>query len=87
MLHISNRYIRLLPIVTRIAAAEGLEIRAQTHRPSSSVGTPSQWVVLARREADLGAMAQDERWGRPAVDPSAALWTDSFSNILDALKR
>ncbi len=86
MLHISNRYLRLLPIIARIAAAGGLEIRAQTHRPPPGEGWPSQWVVLARREADLGPLARDERWQRPVVDPTAPLWTDSFSNILDALK-
>jgi hypothetical protein len=86
LMHVSNRYLDLAPILARIAEELGLQLRMQQFRVKNANVTFSDWVVLARSEADLGSLAGDPRWRR--LDPgSAPLWTDSFSNILDVLKR
>jgi spermidine synthase len=86
LMHVSNRYLDLAPILARIAEELGLHLRMQQFRVKNANVTFSDWVVLARSEADLGSLAGDPRWRR--LDPgSAPLWTDSFSNILDVLKR
>ncbi len=46
---------------------------------------PSNWIVLARSEGDLGGLAVDPRWRRPQPLKKIAPWTDSYSNILDVL--
>jgi hypothetical protein len=45
----------------------------------------SQWVVLASRSADLGAIADNENWRPLLADPSVGLWTDDYSNLLAIL--
>ncbi|HEY7764544.1 MAG TPA: fused MFS/spermidine synthase [Aestuariivirgaceae bacterium] len=87
LMHISNRYLELAPILARIADDLGLEFRLQRYRMATAALTQSDWVVLARAPNDLGEMADDPRWQRAAALPAAPLWTDSFSNILDVLKR
>ena len=47
---------------------------------------PSEWMVMARDRADLGALGSDPRWKPPVVSESTPLWTDDFSNILSVLR-
>jgi len=46
---------------------------------------PSSWVVVARRESDLGGLTKDPRWRRLRPRNKSAPWTDSYSNILEVL--
>ena len=87
LLHVSNRYLDLAPVLARIAQDLKLEFRMQQFRVKGPNIPFSDWVVLARSAADLGPMAEDPRWQRSKPGISAPLWTDSFSNILDVLKR
>ena len=86
LLHVSNRYLDLAPVLARIAEDMQLEFRMQQYRMKALNVTYSDWVVLARSRDDLGVMAADARWQQSKVGVSAPLWTDSFSNILDVLK-
>jgi hypothetical protein len=53
--HISNRYINLEPVVSRLAKECGLVCRLFSDENESPPGkTRSSWVVLARSEEDLG---------------------------------
>jgi hypothetical protein len=46
---------------------------------------PSVWVLMARDERDVGSIAQSgPRWARLGGGP-VPLWTDDYSNILNAL--
>lgn len=47
----------------------------------------SRWLVLARREADLGALATDPRWRPLRRDPAVRLWTDDYSDVVSVLRR
>lgn len=86
VMHVSNRYLRLEPIVGRLAQEAGLLCLAQRDDVSEedrALGKESShWAVLARRPADLQKLADDKRWHRPEVGPRVPLWTDDFSNIL-----
>jgi hypothetical protein len=88
VMHISNRHLRLAPVVARLAASEGLIALQQIDviGPTSPEGkSSSHWIVMARSKADLGALADDNRWS-PLVPPDGApVWTDDFSNILSVL--
>jgi hypothetical protein len=87
-MHISNRHLRLAPIVARLAASENLIAveQAETSRagwPEAKSG--SHWIAMARTPAALGSLVNDARWTPLAASPSAPLWTDDFSNILSVL--
>ncbi|MFO0849328.1 MAG: fused MFS/spermidine synthase [Gemmataceae bacterium] len=54
-IHISNRYIGLEPVVSRLAKECGLVCRLFSDERESEPGkTRSSWVALAKSEADLG---------------------------------
>jgi spermidine synthase len=89
LLNISNRHLVLEPVVGAIARAAGLVART---RSDANVGAAerlagkveSQWVVMARRAEDLGALLDDPLWKAPAAPPELAPWTDDFASLLTA---
>jgi hypothetical protein len=86
VLHLSNRYLDLEPVVARLGEAAGLTslIRvntAITERESACGADPSIWAALASRPSTLGALGQNRRWRPLRVQTGVALWTDNFSNI------
>jgi hypothetical protein len=82
--HISNRYLNLEPLLSGLSKRAGLAAFIRRDQERSLVGKyPSVWVVMARKDADLGPIASDSRWSRVQGD---IVWTDDFSNILSLLK-
>jgi spermidine synthase len=89
VLNISNRHLDLEPVVGAIARAAGLVART---RSDNEVGAAerlagkveSQWVVMARRAEDLGALLEEPLWRAPAAPPGLAPWTDNFASLLTA---
>ncbi len=88
-LHISNRNLDLGPVVATLVADAGLVGRSQTQVPpleaQRSYRNAATWVVVARSEKDLGALAADPRWRR-MTPGTAPPWTDDFSNLVGALR-
>jgi len=88
--HISNRHLSLGPIVQRLAIAHGLVAVEQLQPVSQSDAdagkSPSDWVVMARTEADLGSLASDRRWHKPSASSDTPFWTDDFSNIVSVMR-
>ena len=83
--HVSNSYLRLAPVVRRLAEecgmqasriiAEGDENRLQDH---------SEWVLVTRNQRFLQANPSDPPdWGDD--DLPAPLWTDQYSNLFQIL--
>ena len=90
-LNISNRHLVLEPVVGAIARAAGLVARTRNdahvddaERLAGKV--ESQWVAMARRAEDLGALREDALWKAPAAPPDLAPWTDSFASLLTAFR-
>ncbi|HEU4835342.1 MAG TPA: fused MFS/spermidine synthase [Pyrinomonadaceae bacterium] len=82
--HISNRYLNLEPLLSGLSRRAGLVALIRRDEERNVVGRyPSIWVVMARNDAALGAIATDNRWNRVQGD---TVWTDDFSNILSLLK-
>ena len=93
LLHLSNRYLDLVPVAAALARDLGLAGRAQTFRPPARGKgahtheiSASIWVALARSEAALGPLASDPRWTPLAAKPGARAWTDGFSNLAGAIR-
>ncbi|HEY7654772.1 MAG TPA: hypothetical protein VIG07_18290 [Methylomirabilota bacterium] len=88
-LHISNRYLRLEPVVANLAADGGYAALLQ-HGDTGDVrgGVEASWAILARRPEDFGEMASDSRWteARLEPEPRVGVWTDDFHNLLSVFK-
>jgi hypothetical protein len=88
LFHISNRYVRLEPVLAALARDLGVVCRAQRHMPNRAEQARgyaiSKWAVLARRPADLGRVASDGRWHQCA-DDGTPVWTDDYSDLLGSM--
>jgi hypothetical protein len=86
--HISNRHLELEPVLGNVAQDAGLVCRSQfdTETENEPGKFASHWVVMARKEDDLGSMANDERWQPCAQQPDKGVWTDDFSNLLSTFQ-
>ena len=89
VLNISNRHLDLEPVVGAIVRAAGLVARTRNDGTISADDrvagkVESQWVVMARRAADLGALLDDPLWKAPVAPPGLAPWTDNFASLLTA---
>lgn len=82
--HISNRYLQLEPVLAALARERGLHARLGATREGTKrkFDTEARWVVLARREEDLGSLARDPRWVPVEAEVGVEAWTDDFSNLL-----
>lgn len=89
LLHISNRYIELEPVIAAAAKAEGLSAMLREDNPADrTVLTPSSWVVLARDPAQLKALAALRRDAplKPLMPAAARPWTDDHASILPYIR-
>jgi len=85
--HISNRHIRLRPVVARLARDRGMTALAQLDGVSdaSRGHFASEWVLMARQAATLDGFLRDSRW-TPIEPDERRAWTDDFSNIWPELQ-
>jgi SAM-dependent methyltransferase len=85
MLHISNRYIDLAPVIGANARATGLHALSRLDYPKDLVRyTPSRWIALSRDPATLAALAQvgkDAPW-KALEERAPEPWTDDHASIL-----
>jgi hypothetical protein len=89
--HISNLYLRLDPTLGALAQDAGLAclMADDTGIPQPMIDAgkfPSKWMVMARNQADFGALATDPRWKTVVVPPGTQVWTDDYSNLLRVIK-
>ena len=88
--HISNHYLRLEPIFGALARDAGLvclmdDDTGVSQEEIDAGKSPSQWVVMARDRANLGALGSDSRWVPIAESPVTRVWTDDYSNLISAI--
>jgi SAM-dependent methyltransferase len=85
VIHISNRFIELEPVLAAAAKRHGLLAEVRDDNPVDQVlYTPSSWVVLARSPARLArvkALAPDLPFKR-LMPPAKQPWTDDHASIL-----
>jgi len=84
--HISNRYLRLAPILANLAADAGLVAITKTARSDEPNVVPAEWVIMARTNADLDATGYAEDGWSALTSDGSPPWTDDYSNIWEALR-
>lgn len=88
LFHISNRYLRLEPVLANLARDANVVCRVRRDKPTpaqSAAGLAfSRWAVLTPAPAKLGALAGDARW-RVCKGTGDRVWTDDYSDLLSAI--
>jgi hypothetical protein len=88
-IQITNRYMDLEPVIGNVAKACNLKALYQHDDPTDEEFSrgkwPSTWIIVARDMDDFGPLARDPRWTIAKTDPSKDVWTDDYSNILQAI--
>ena len=91
VLHISNRYLDLEPVIGRLASDRGLA--ALTNRnvdiPAADAArgrTASQWVVIAPDPSLLTQVRSLPGWRPLAQKDGVYAWTDDYSNLLHSIR-
>jgi len=82
--HISNRYLDLLPVVWALAQHFGLH-RIVVESESSQYLSGSTWVLLARSEHPLSARGLEDA-AQPETPAAIPLWRDDYSNLFRIVK-
>jgi hypothetical protein len=86
--HVSNRYLNVESIVGALADDMGLVARTKSYSPPSAGGPAlayrSHYTLVAREKDDLRGLNDDPTWKE--TDVADVVWTDSFTNIVSALK-
>lgn len=89
LLHVSNRYLDLRPVLA--ATARDLSLSAAAKRqlsvgPVEEGQVPSVWVALCRDAAPIGKLVERKGWRVLTVGASrATAWTDQHASLLPAL--
>jgi spermidine synthase len=86
-IHVSNRYLNLLPVVARAAQELSLEIRQVYSADNYEIGVfSSDWLLLS---PSAGAFDNDtlRPYAKPLEEQAAIrLWTDDYSDVYGILK-
>jgi len=90
VLHLSNRYFDLAPVVTAMARELGLTSLVRLSSAGEIEGTKLPYTAsivaaVSREPKDLAALASKDGWKPIPVDPSLRSWTDDYSNLLSTL--
>jgi len=87
VVHISNRYLGLEPVLGNLADELGLMALKQF---DFADGIPfkygSDLVVMARQKEALGPLASDARWSPLERSPSVGVWSDDYSNVVKVFR-
>ncbi len=89
LVHISNRFLDLDPVVSAAAQAGGWHAKEMLYQPSSldAGATLSLWVALSRNQAPPTLLAaMDAGWNPLLRYPGFTPWSDDYSTILPLLK-
>lgn len=87
LVHVSNRYFDLRPVLGRAAHELAVPAAVQSFRPSaaelSDHAAASTWIAISASEDRFVSIIADGRWEQlPAEGP---LWTDDYSNLLGVI--
>jgi hypothetical protein len=87
LIHISNKYVNLAPVLAKLADESGLADRLCDDEEDDEIGKyGTTWVLLARKETDFGGLSRSNAWKKIESRETVNVWTDDFSNILSVFK-
>lgn len=85
--HISNRYLDLVPVLQRAARQLSLELREVDNKDDDEVGVyRSDWLLLSASPAAFRGRLLKAAARKIDADPRVRLWTDDYSDLYRILK-
>jgi hypothetical protein len=84
-LHVTNRFVDLIPIAVRLAEAVGMKaIHIENYAREDRFVDSTDWILITNNQAFLNnqAVREDE----VALPAPGALWTDDFSSLFDVVE-
>ncbi|MCS6291816.1 MAG: fused MFS/spermidine synthase [Nitrospira sp.] len=87
VIHISNRYLALEPVLANLGESlhlTGLKQFGESDR--AALKYAADIVIMAREKEAFGALGKDPRWTPLQQSPTVGLWSDDFSNVVSAIK-
>ena len=90
LIHISNRYMDLAPVLDRLAKELNVGAFIQNDfnlnaELSAEGKNASRWILLARDQASMKRFTKESRWRPLDGNLGGDLWTDEFSDIFKVL--
>jgi len=85
--HVTNRYLRLGPVVKQLADEIGYQAVQITDDPEEHYLSRTDWVIVTKNRAFIDDPEVKKK--RTAIEPIAGLqpWTDDFNNLFQILKQ
>jgi hypothetical protein len=84
LIHISNRFVDLEPVLAALARERGLSAALRSDRRVGPGLNASNWVALSSDSAKLATLTGAGGW-RPLAAPAKGVWRDEFASILPHL--
>jgi SAM-dependent methyltransferase len=85
--HISNRYLDLVPVVQQAARRYALEARQVENEDDDNAGVyRSDWILLSASPAAFEGERLKNAADKIETEPQVGLWTDDYSNLYRILK-
>jgi len=84
--HVTNRFLKLAPVVKQIADDLGLHAALIVDEAEDSVFSKTDWVIVTRDKALVENEAIAQKASAIDAIPGLRLWTDDFNNLYQILK-
>jgi len=87
-IHISNRYLDLVPVVTKLAALDELEaVVIINEELDELIVLPSEWMLLTRNRQFPPQDGIRQVARVPRLVDGFPVWTDQYNNLFQVLRR
>ncbi len=93
LVHISNRFIDLEPVVAKIATAGGWTVSVRRYnppdpsvQPHGQWDTPSWWIALSRDPDSIRTLTADGGWRPIKTRADLRVWTDDYASVLPVIR-
>lgn len=84
--HISNRYLSLAPVLTKIANKKGLYssfiMKDPTKQEDEMYIFESDWIIISRNQDFLMQPSIKKSTSKVTIDEHTPYWTDNYNNLL-----
>ncbi|HEV7823205.1 MAG TPA: hypothetical protein VGO84_18615, partial [Burkholderiales bacterium] len=84
--HVTNRFLKLAPVVKQIADELGLHSALVVDEADDTAFSKTDWVIVTRDQSLLDSEAIAEKASPIDTIPGLRLWTDDFNNLYQILK-
>ena len=84
--HVTNRFLKLAPVVKQIADTYGLHTALITDDETDGDASRTDWVLVTRNKKLLAHESIKEETSDIKEIPGLRLWTDDFNNLVQILK-